>query len=456
MAKKIFDYDLLVIGSGAGGSIAASLVARQGKRVALVEADALGGDSANFGDVPTGAMLNVARIFSEAKGASKFGIRSNAIGYNYPTIKAWKEKVVSRTSSGGGKRYYQSLGVTVIPGSAHFISPHEISVNRRHISAEHVLIASGAEWSLPKVSGLDKINYLTPATALDLPRPPKSLFIIGGGAVGLEFARLFSAFGSKIYVGEIAPRLIPREDQEAGKLAAKILSEQYGVTPLTETRVIRVAKEGVATRVTFLRGREEHSVKVEAVLLAAGKIPRVDIGLENAGIEYSPRGIEVNEHLQTSAKHVFAAGDVLGGFGLTHVALMESRVVAHNILHKNKVTPNYKSIPRITYITPEIASVGMSEDDLIKRDLSYDKAVVPLGIVGRSVITDTRDGFVKVLADKKTGRILGATVAAPSAGEIIQELTLAIQHNLTASDVASTMHAFPSWSEAVRIACAKI
>ena len=456
MAKKIFDYDLLVIGSGAGGSIAASIVARQGKRVALVEANALGGDSANFGDVPTGAMLNVARIFSEAKGASKFGIRSNAIGYNYPTIKAWKEKVVARTSSGGGKRYYQSLGVTVIPGSAHFISPHEVSVNRRHISAEHILIASGAQWGLPKVSGIDKVDFLTPASALELIRPPKSLFVIGGGAVGLEFARLFSSFGSKVYVGEIAPRLLPREDQEVGELAAKVLSEEYGIKPLTETRVIRVSKEAMAKRVTFLRGREEHSVKVEEILLATGKTPQVDIVLENAGVEYSPLGIEVNDHLQTSAKHIYAAGDVLGGFGLTHVALMESRIVAHNILNKNKVTPNYQSIPRITYIEPEIASVGMSEDDLIKRDLAFNKAVVPLGIVGRSVISDTRDGFVKVLADKKSGRILGATVASPSAGEIIHELTLAIQHNLTAKDIANTMHAFPSWSEAVRVACAKI
>lgn len=456
MAKKIFDYDLLVIGSGAGGSIAASIVAREGKRVALVESNALGGDSANFGDVPTGALLNVARIYSEAKSAGKFGIRTNAVGYNYPSIKNWKDKVVARTSSGGGKRYYQSLGVTVIPGLAHFISPHEVSVNRRHISAENILIASGAEWSLPKVTGLDKIDYLTAATALDLIRPPKNLFIIGGGSVGLEFAQLFSAFGSKIYIAEIAPHLLPREDQEASDLAKKALSEQYGVTPLTEARVTKVAKEGVAKRVSYMRGHQEYSVKVEEILLAAGKAPSVDIGLENAGVEYSPLGIEVDQHLQTSAKNIFAAGDVLGGFGLTHVALMESRVVAHNILHKNKVLPSYRSIPRITHLVPEIASVGMSEDDLIKRDLDYKKAIVPLGIVGRSIITDIHDGFVKILADKKTGRILGATIAAPSAGEMIHELTLAIAHNMSAADIANTMHAFPSWSEAVRVACAKI
>lgn len=456
MAKKLFDYDLLVIGSGAGGSIAASIAAREGKKVGLVETGLLGGDSANYGDIPIGALLNVAKVYDEAKQARKFGIRSNAIGYNYPTIKAWKDKVVSRTSSGGGKRYYESLGITMISGLAHFISPHEITVNRHHISAEHILIATGANWSLPKVTELEKTGYLTPATALDLIRPPKSLFVIGGGSVGLEFTQLFSTFGTKVYVGEIAPRLLPREDQEVGKLAADVLSKQYGVSPLLETRVVRVAKEGAAKRVTYMRGRQEHSVKVEEILLAAGKMPQVDIGLENAGVEYSPRGIDVNDHLQTNVKNIYAAGDVLGGFGLTHVALMESRVAAHNILRKNKVLPNYQSIPRITRLTPEIASVGMSEDDLIKRDMNYKKSVVPLSIVGRSIVTDIREGFVKILADKKTGRILGATVVAPSAGEIIHELTLAIQHNLTASDVANTMHAFPSWSEAVRVACAKI
>ncbi len=454
MAK--FDYDLIVIGSGAGGSIAAGIVAKQGKRVAIVEADTLGGDSANFGDVPTQALLNVAKIYSEAKNADIFGIRSGGIGYNYPTIKAWKDRVVGRVGDSGSKRYYESLGVQVILGLAHFISPHEITVNRRHLSAENILIASGAQWVVPQVDGLQKLGYLTPHEALDLIRPPKSLFIIGGGTTGLEFARLFSTFGSKVYVSEIAPRLLPREDEEAGELIKKVLSHQNGITPLLGTRVMRVTKDGLGRRVHFTTGHEEKSVRVDEILIASGKAPQVDIGLENAGVTYSPMGIEVNDYLQTEAKHIYGAGDVLGGFGLTHVALMESRIVAHNILNKHKLTPDYKAVPRITYLTPEIASVGYSEDDLIKRDLDYLKSIVPLSIVGRSNITNQRDGFIKILADKKNRRILGATVAAPHAGEVIHELTLGIQYDLTADAIASTLHAFPSWSEAVRVACAKI
>ncbi len=330
------------------------------------------------------------------------------------------------------------------------------SVNRRHLSSEHVLIASGGEWTIPDIEGLQKFGYLTPRSALDLIRPPKTMFVIGGGTTGLEFTRLFSTFGSKVYVSEIAPRLLPREDQEVGELMTNILSKRNGITPLVETRVIRITKEGLSRRVHYIQGNAEKSVRVDEVLIASGKSPQIDIGLENAGISYSPRGVEVNEHLQTSAKHIYAAGDVLGGFGLTHVAVMESRLAAHNILNKNKQTPDYTAVPRISYLVPEVASVGFSEDDLIKRDLNYHKSVVPLSLIGRSNITNQREGFVKILGDKKSRHILGATVVCPSAGEVIHELTLAIQHDLTVDAVANTLHAFPSWNEAVRVACAKI
>jgi pyruvate/2-oxoglutarate dehydrogenase complex dihydrolipoamide dehydrogenase (E3) component len=451
-----YTYDIIVIGSGAGGSLAAAIAARAGKKVALIEAEKLGGDSTNFGDVPTQALLTVANIYSDSKHAAPFGIRSATVGYNYPTIRAWKDKVVARVGGSASKRYYDSLGVHVIMGDAHFISAHEISVNRRHLSAEYFVIATGAAWTIPAIEGLEKNGLHTPETILDIVRPPKSLFIIGGGPTSVEYARLFSTFGTKVYVSEIAPRLLPREDEEAGQLTAKILTEKYGVGIVTRTRVQRITKDGLGKRVHFIRGTEEHSVRVDEVLVASGKSPRIDIGLENAGVKYSPLGIEADEHLRTTAKHIYATGDVLGGFSLTHVALMESRVAAHNILEKSNIAPDYSAIPRITYMSPEIASVGLSEDDLIKRDLEYQKAIVPITIIGRAAITNQHDGFVKIIADKKTKRILGATIMSPHAGEMIHELTLAVQHKLTADAIANSLHAFPSWSEAVRVAAAKI
>ena len=455
MARQKFDYDLIVIGSGAGGSVAADIVATAGKRVALIEGDTLGGECPNWGCVPTKALLHAARVYDEAKNSAQFGIRGNTVGYNYPSVKAWKDLAVKRTGAANGERYYQSRGINLFHSPAHFINPHEITVDRRHLSAAHFIVATGSHWIIPDIPGLKNVPYLTARTALELQRPPKSLFIIGAGAVGAEFAELFSIFGSKIYLADIAPRVLSKEDDEVGDIVGKRFSEQRGMSILTSSKVVRVEKEGIMTRVTYLRGGEEQSVKVDALMIATGKAPTVDIGLENAGIEYTPKGIEVNEHLVTSAPHILAAGDVLGRNMFTHMGVYESRIAAHNILHKAKVSPDYTAVPRVTFLTPEVASVGLSEAACLKRDLSIRIGMAPLSVIGRANANNFRDGFCKVIADKH-GKLIGATVVAPHAGEIIHELTLAIQHGLTAHDVAGTLHAFPTWSEVVRVACAKI
>jgi dihydrolipoamide dehydrogenase len=457
MARKVtFDYDLIVIGSGAGGSAAATIAARGGKKVAIIEADTFGGDSPNWSDVPTKALLHAAQLFDEARHGARFGLRSSTLGYNYPSIRAWKELAVKRTGAGGNQRYYDNQGIDTFHGSAHFLSPHEVSINRRHISAQHFLIATGSHWVAPNVQGLSDLTYLTPRTILEAIRPPKSLYIIGAGTIGVEIAQLMAIFGTKVYLAEIASRILPREDQETGALMERILKEQKGVTSLTQTRTLAVVKDGIGKRVTYSRGGVEKSVRVDEVLVATGRVPTVDLGLENASVTYTPKGIEVNDHLQTSARHIFAAGDVLGHNSHTHTALLESRVAANNILHtKNRISPDYTATPRLTFTYPGIASVGLSEDDCLKRDLAINKAVAPLNIIARSNTSDFRDGFVKIITDKK-GVILGATVVAPYAAEIIHELALAIKHHLTASDLANTPHAFLSWSEAVRVAAARL
>lgn len=455
MTKQKYDYDFIVIGSGAGGSVAADIAARAGKRVALIEGDTLGGECPNWGCVPTKAMLHAANIYDEAKHSARFGIRSAAVGYNYPTIKAWKDIAVKRTGAANGDKYYEAQGIAVFRGGAHFISPHEITVNRRHLSAAHFLVATGSHWNIPEIEGLDAVNYLTARTALDLTRPPKSLFIIGGGSVGCEFAELFSIFGSKVYIADVAPRLLPKEDEEVSTVIEKQFREERGMQLLTKTKVISVAKEGVLIKVTYLRGGEEHTVKVDQLLIATGKLPSTDLGLENAGVDYSAKGIDVDEHLQTTNKHIFAAGDVLGRYMFTHMGVYEGRIVANNLLQRSKISPDYSAVPRVTFLTPEVASVGMTESDCLRRDLAINKGIAPLNIIGRSNVTDTREGFAKVITDKK-GVLIGGTVVGPHAGEMIHELTLAIQYNMTAANVAATLHAFPTWSEVIRVACAKV
>ncbi len=459
MAKKQknFDYDLIVIGSGAGGSAAATIAAREGKKVAIVESDTFGGDSPNFSDIPIKSLLHAIQLYDQAKHGSRFGLRSSTLGYNYPSLRAWKDLAVKRTGAAGNRKFYESQGIDTFKGKAYFLTPNEISINRKHVSSDKFLIATGTHWTTPNIPGLSNINYLTPRTVLESIRPPKSIYIIGAGSVGVELAQLMAIFGTKVYLAEIAARILPKEEEEVGSLMEKLLTEQKGVTILTQTRTLSITKDkiGLGYRITILRGGVEKTLRVDEILVATGRMPQVDLGLENAMVKFDPTGIETNEFLQTSAHNIYAAGGVLGHKSNTHTALLESRIAAHNIFSKSQIKPDYTASPRLTFTFPGIATAGMTEDDCIKRDLHIHKAIAPLNIIARSNTSDFRDGFVKIITDKK-GVVIGATVVAPHASEIIHELVLAIKHNLTASDIANTPHAFRSWSEAVRVAANKL
>jgi len=450
-----FDYDLIVIGSGAGGSAAATIAARAGKRVAIVEADTFGGDSPNWSDVPTKALLHVARLYDEARHGDKFGLRTSTLGYNYPSIRAWKELAVQRTGAAGNRKFYESHGISAYNATAHFLSPNEISVNRRHLSASHFLIATGSSWMTPNVQGLTDVSFFTPRTILEAIRPPKSLFIIGGGSHGVEIAQMMATFGTKVYIAEQASRILPKQDPEVGELLEKILTEQKGVTVLAHSRVLSVVKEGLGKKILITRGGVEKYIKADEILVATGRAPNLDLGLENASVKYTPKGIDVNDNLQTSVKHIYAAGDALGRDSHTHTAILESRIAAHNMFEKAKAIPDYTATPGIIFTNPEVAHVGLSEDDCRKRDLAIKKAIAPLNIIARSNTSDFRDGFVKIITDKK-GVVLGGTIVAPHASEMIHEIGIAVKHGLTAAQVADTPHAFLSWSEAIRVAASKL
>jgi mercuric reductase len=220
-------------------------------------------------------------------------------------------------------------------------------------------------------------------------------------------------------------------------------------------KITNIEKDSLFKRVHFTEGAEAKSVRVDEVLLATGKAPRVDLGLENAGVQYTAKGIEVNEYMQTTAKHIFAAGDVVGGDMYTHMAIYQSRIAIHNMLNRQKIPTNYKAVPRVIFVEPEIAAVGLTEEDAIKYAVKYRTALTPISLIGRASLTDDKEGFVKIVTDMD-GKLLGGSIAAPHAGEMIHELGLAVQMGLTTADVANTIHAFPTWSEAIRIACSKI
>ena len=376
MKKTKFDFDLIVLGSGAGGSAAANIAAKNGLKVAIVEKDIFGGESPNYGDIPIKTLLHAANAYAGARRAARYGIRSNTLGYNFPTIAAWKKLVVKCTGAHDNQKFYEASGIKTYRGNARFITPNEISVNRQHISAEKFIIATGSELSLPDISNIQNVNYHTTRTILDITRPPKSIFIVGGGAEAIEISQLLAIFGTKVYISEVSSRLLPQEDEEVGLAIENILVEEMKIFVLPQTRVVAVEKDGLGKKVIFQRGGVEKFIKVDEILIAGNKKPATDIGLENALVDYTDSGITVNEFLQTSAKHIYAAGSVTGSQFTTGDILLQSKICAHNIIKtRSKISPNYTSSPRVIFTWPEVASVGLTEDDCIKRDLQFKTSI---------------------------------------------------------------------------------
>lgn len=454
----VYDYDLIVIGSGAGGGVSAHIAARAGKKVAIIEDDAIGGECPNFGCVPTKALLQAAEYYRDAQNAKQFGIRASTVNFNYPTIKRWKDLAVERTGVEEGQRAYAADGITVIKSHAHFLSPHEVSTGQRRYTAKNFLIATGTKNFIPPIEGLAEAGYLTYREAIDLTKPLKSVFVIGGGAIGCEFAELFATFGAKVTVAEFAPHLLPKEDPEVGELIAAVFEHKLNMDVRTSAEVVSVHPKAGKKVVHYRQDGQMHTASVDEILVATGKVANTNVGLENAGVKYDRRSITVNEYMQTTTPHIFAAGDVAGPYMFTHMASYQSRVAAHNIFHPKAtwVKADYHAVPRCVFVTPEAASVGLTEEELKAKKWEYDVGTAPVSVIGRANTTNEDIGFVKVMAAKKSGVLLGASVVSPRAGEVLHELTLAVQHHMTAADVANTIHAFPTWSEAVRIACAKL
>lgn len=453
-----FDFDLIVIGSGSGGGVAANIAARKGKKVAIFEKEhVVGGECPNWACVPTKALLHAAHSYQSAKHADRYGVKFNDLDYDYRKVRQWKDLVVRRTGTHNGDEAFAESGIKVFHANARFINSHEITADGKRYKAQKFVIATGTHNFIPPVPGLAETGYITFRQAIELNRPPTSVFIIGGGAIGVEFAQLFWSFGSKVHLIEASPKILGREEPEAADLA-KAIFEARGVDVITSGSIVSIKKHGLKKVVTYLEDGKEHTATVEEILVASGKRPNVDIGLENAGVDYDEkRGIKVNPYMQTSAKHIYAAGDVVGPYQFTHTASYQSRIIGNNLYcqRNNKIAADYSAITRCIFLEPEIASVGVSEQEVRSRGIKPTIGITPISIVGRSNTSNSTTGFVKIVADQKC-RILGATIVAPRAGEMIHELALAVHKKLTAQDIASLVHAFPTWSEAVRVAATQI
>lgn len=466
-----YDFDLIVIGSGAAGIAAARQAAGLRQKVAIIEKARLGGSEVQTRDVPYNASLHFSHLYSQAVYGSRFGLSSANLRFNYPTVAHWRERVVEKVSA-EVRHELQVLGVEIYRGRAHFINSHEISVGREgRLSARKFLIATGTEPKNSGISGTENVPYLTPDDALKVERPPKTVMIVGGGATGVELAQYFAELGSKVAIAELSERLLPKEDEEVGQVIEQYFTKRFDIKVLPQTRVVAIERDSISEKVIFLRNGQEKLVRVETVIIATGSSPAVDIGLENAGVELNRDGsVKVDKTLQTSVRNIFAAGDVIGPGGAgssrgselssgdlssTERATYEGDLASRNMFSRSPAEVNYSGFIRVTNTEPQIATVGMTEDDLVRRDRKYNSIVLPLSEVTASKTEDFKMGFIKMISGKD-GRILGATVMAPGAAEIIQEVAVMVRHGFSIVEIASTPHVASSWSDLVRLAAREL
>ena len=449
-----YDFDLVVIGSGSAGGVAAHLAAAEGKTIGIIESGTIGGDCTNYSCIPTKALLQATKTLETIQTAHQFGIRAEATSYNYQSVQTWKNQVIAATGVKNEAKAFKSENIQIIKGYGHFISPWEVSVSLRRYSARKFIVSTGGSVNVPDIPGLNEAGYITYKQASSLQNLPKSIFIIGGGAVAYEYAQIFSAFGAKVHIGEKHPHLLHSDDPEVGDCARAAL-ESRGVRVHCAAKIVNIkGKEGHKV-VTFEQQGQQHRVACEQIMLATGKTPNTDLGLENTGVYSNDDGIRVNPHMQTNIDHIFAVGDVTNKHISTQTSMQQARVAIHNAYHNKKVTINYKAIPRVIFGSPEIAVVGKTEHELRLTGELFQTSIAPIGILGKSMTSNYSNGFVKIVASH-SGVVLGASIVAPHAGEMINELSLAVAKYMHACDIANIVHAFPTWSEAIRIACAKI
>lgn len=453
MSKK-FDYQYIVIGSGAAGSAAALLAAGIGARTAIVEADRWGGTTLNYRDVPYGAALGFAQGYAEAVAGSRFGMSSASLRYNYPTVLNWQAAAVRR-AGGGSRKIFENAGIDCYHGAARFISPYEIAVGNRQISGEKFLLATGTNLAVSGITGIEEVSCWSPDTVLRMAKLPKVLLVIGGGSTGCEIAEYFAALGVQVLIAEAQDRLLPREDPEASSVIESRFKRRYQIEVLTESRVVALTQDARSKQAIFVRGGQEKSVRVDAIVLATTPEPATDFGLENAGVKYSYRGVAVNQNLRTSNGHIWAAGDILGGESSTEKATYEAKLATTNALRRTSNEVDYTGFVRLTATLPKVAKVGLNELECMQIGQKYRAALIPIDTVSASNTNDFRDGFVKMLVSPKQN-ILGATVVAPEADLVIQEIAVAIRNGLRAPEIAATPHVATSWSEAVRIAAREL
>lgn len=448
-----YQFDVAVLGGGPGGYVAAIKAAQHGLKVALIEKQFLGGTCLNVGCIPTKALLAAAEVLKTAKSARDFGVNIDAVSFEMPKMMARKERVVKQLR-GGVEFLMKKNAVTVFHGIGSLTGPHAIGIageTEQEITANHLILASGSVPSRPPIPGLDGANVVTSDEIIFWQEVPASLAVIGGGAIGLEFAYFFSALGTKVTVLEGLAHILPLEDEQiAAELAASF--KRQGIKVQADAMVQGIGDADGQKIVSYMvKGQEDQGVQqvaADVVLVATGRWPNTQgCGYEAQGIRIERRAVQVDDFLHTGVANIYAIGDVVGGALLAHKASAEAAVAVDNIVGHRRIM-EYHAIPTALYTSPEVASVGLNEADARARGLDVTVGAFPFRVLGKALAMNHREGMVKMVVNQQDGVIVGCQAVGPHVTDLIADAVVAVQNRLTAAQFENTIHPHPTLSEA--------
>jgi dihydrolipoamide dehydrogenase len=445
-------FDIVVIGGGAGGLVVASGAAQLGARVALVEKErGLGGDCLYYGCVPTKTLVHSARVLSLIRRSEEFGLgRMVPSEESFAGAMERMRRMVARIGEHDDPKRFEAMGIQLFFGEGRFVDPKTFEVAGRRIEGRRFVLATGARPSILPVPGLAEAGYLTNVTALELKQRPETMAIIGGGPVGLEFAQIFHRLGVRVAIVEKADHLLPNEDREISEAIAALLRKE-GIDFLTGVSVQAIRREG-SQKVLLVKGKEgDRRIAAEEIFVAVGRTPNVEgLGLDAAGVAYDRKGVKVDATLRTTARHIWACGDLVGPYQFTHVAEYQGGLVVSNALFpfvRRKV--DYRVVPWVTFTDPEVARVGLTESEAKEKVGPVHVYRFPFKQVDRAIIEGEEAGFIKLIADRRL-RIVGAHLIGPNAGDLLHEYVLAMKANLKMTSLSTTIHVYPTLAQGVK------
>ena len=438
-------YNVAIIGGGPGGYVAAIRSAQLGLKTVLIEEFKVGGTCLNIGCIPTKTLVKNAEILHDLKRAKERGIEVSQPKVNMPKAVRMKDMVVNQLT-GGVQFLLQKNGVTIINARARVVSDHALTAGGEEITFDNLIIATGSSNFIPPVPGMDDKDILTSTELLDIDHVPESLTIIGGGVIGCEFASIFNEFGCKVTIVEMMADIVPNMDRDISSALAFSMNQE-GIAVKTGCKVTEVRKTGDSFDIIMEEGGEIKSVHSEEVLVSVGRKANT-AGIESLELEYEKGYIKTDHHMRTSKEHIYAIGDVTGRIQLAHVASAQGVTAAENIAGKDSAM-SYDLVPSCIFTIPEIGSVGMTEEQARKEGIQVIAKKFPYSACGKALAMGAPDGFVKIIADGETNKLLGCHIIGHTAAELISEAAAVMHFDGTVEDIDKTIHAHPTLSETV-------